>query len=189
MSSKEIPWAGTISEELESNGPISFTRRRLKKQEYLFAHRSALFYTPTENIPVGYVGRGPIDIRVPVTTPDCTSSREVRALMSPRLWVDLIQLQTGKLRWCPMSPAKVTFVRYDCFTIRFDHFAIGIKGVLDALKVRTTGRRNGINLYYFGAIEDDAPEFIDVSADQKLVANPQDSGLRIQVFPKKKERR
>jgi hypothetical protein len=46
---KSLSLHGTISEGLEYKGPVSFTRRRLEKQEHLFAHRRALFYTPTEN--------------------------------------------------------------------------------------------------------------------------------------------
>ncbi len=125
---------GSISEELEEKGPVSFTRRRLEKQEHLFAHRSALSYTPTENIPVDYIGSGQLDIMLPVAPPDYTDSWEIRAYQSPRLWVDLIQRQTGKVRWRPTSPARVIFVRYDCFSIRLDHLAAGIKGLLDALK-------------------------------------------------------
>jgi hypothetical protein len=103
---------------------------------------------------------------------------------SPRLWVDVMQRQTGKIRWTPISPANVTLVRYDYFIIRSDHLAIGMKGLLDALKVRTTGRRDHIHLYYFGAIVDDGPRFIDVSWDQKLVGHPKDAGVRIRVLPK-----
>lgn len=163
---------------------MSFTRARLHKQEHLFAHRCALFYTPTQNIPVEYVGSGPLDIMLPLAPPDYTDSSEVRAYRSPRLWVDLIQRQTAKLRWTPMSPARVAFVRYDYFTIRVDHVPLGTKGLLDALKVRTTGRRDRRYLYYFGAIVDDGPGFVDVSWEQKVVGHPKDAGVRIQVLPK-----
>jgi len=53
-----------------------------------------------------------------------------------------------------MDPARVMFVRYDCFLIRSDHLYIGMKALRDALKVRTTGRHDGIYLHYFGAIEE-----------------------------------
>jgi hypothetical protein len=175
---------GTISDEIEDKGPVSFTRSRLEKQENLFAHRSALFYTPTENIPVGYIGSGPLDITLPVTSPDWTDFREIPAYQSPCFWVDLIQRQTGKLRWRPISPARVIFVRYDCFRIRQTHLFAGIKALEDALKVRTTGRRDRRYLYYFGAIVDDSQAFVDVSCEQELVAHPKDAGVRIQVFPK-----
>jgi len=180
---KSISSVGTISEELMDKGPVSFTSRRLKKQEQLFAHRSALFYTPTENIPVDFVGSGPLDIRLPVAPPDWTGSFEIGALRSPRLWVDLIQRQTGKLRWHPISPARVIFVRYDCFSIQLTHLTVGTKGLLDALKVRTTGRRDRIYLHYFGAIVDDSQEFVDVSWEQELVTHPKDAGVRVQVLP------
>jgi hypothetical protein len=91
MTDRSISWLGSISEELAEKGPVSFTRRRLKKQKNLFAHRSALFYTSTENIPVDYIGSGLLDIMLPVAPPDYTDSLEIRAYQSPRLWVDLIQ--------------------------------------------------------------------------------------------------
>jgi hypothetical protein len=74
-------------------------------------------------------------------------------------------------------------VRYDYFLIRSDHVAIGMKGVLDALKVRTTGRRDGRLLYYFGAIVDDGPGFIDVRSEQMPVEHPRDARLTIRVSP------
>ncbi|HEY1082728.1 MAG TPA: hypothetical protein VGE29_10725, partial [Prosthecobacter sp.] len=128
---------GTISEELTDAGPTAFTLRRIQSRNHLFAHRSALFYTPTDNIPAEHVGSGPLDVILPVVTPDYTDFSEIRAYGSPRLWVDLIQRQTGKLRWTPLSPARVVFTRYDYFRIRPDHFASGVKGLLDALKLRT----------------------------------------------------
>jgi hypothetical protein len=175
---------GSISDDLEQKGPVSFTSRRLNKQEHLFAYRSALFYTPTKNIPVEHVGSGPLDIILPVVSPDYTDYCEIPAYRNPRFWVDLIQRQTGKLRWHPTSQARVIFVRYDCFSIRPDHFARGIKGLLDALKVRATGRRDHLYLHYFGAIVDDDDASVDVSWEQELVAHPKDARVRIQVSPK-----
>jgi hypothetical protein len=184
MSDRSLSWVGTISDELTEQGPVSFTSRRLQQQEHLFAHRSALFYTLTENIPAEYIGSGPLDIMLPIATPDWTDLFEIRAYQSPRFWVDLIQRQTGKLRWHPISPARVIFTRHDCFLIRSDHLYAGVKGLLDALKVHTHGRRDGILVHYFGAIVDDGPGFIDVSCDQVLEAHPQTSGVRVQVLPK-----
>jgi hypothetical protein len=107
MSDQNLAWIGTISDELTEQGPVSFTYHRLQRQEHLFGHRSALFYTPTENIPAEYIGSSPLDIMLPIATPDWTDLFEIRAYWSPRLWVDLIQRQTGKLRWNPISPARV----------------------------------------------------------------------------------
>ncbi|HEV8436513.1 MAG TPA: hypothetical protein VGT40_00295 [Methylomirabilota bacterium] len=183
MIDRSVSWVGTISDEVEMRGPVTFTRRRLQAQEHLFAHRSALFYTPTENIPDSYVGSGDLDVTLPVVSPDYTDLWENRAYRSPRFWVDLLQRQTGKLRWCPMFPARVVLVRYDYFLIRSDHVAIGMKGVLDALKVRTTGRRDGRLLYYFGAIVDDGPGFVDVRCEQMLVEHPRDACLTVRVSP------
>ena len=39
-------------------GPRAFSREELAAQDCLFAHRAALFYTPTEYIPAEYVGKG-----------------------------------------------------------------------------------------------------------------------------------
>jgi hypothetical protein len=188
MGDKSISWVSTISDELEEKGPVSFTPRRLEKQEHLFAHRSALFYTPTENIPFDYIGSGLLDIILPVAPPDWIAFFEIPAYRSPRFWVDLIQRQTGKLRWHPISPARVIFTRYDCYLIRPDYLYTSVKGVLDALKVRTTGRRDRIYLYYFGAIIDDGHGFIELSCDQALVEHPKESGVRIQVLPKESGR-
>jgi hypothetical protein len=179
--SRDAAWVGTISDDLEMKGPMPFTRARLKRQEQLFAHRSALFYTPTQHIPEHYVGGGDLDVTLPVVTPDYTD--ENRAYWNPRLWVDLLQRQSGKLRWRPMRPARILLVRYDSFTIRSDHAAIGMKGLVDALKVRTTGRRDRMYLYYFGAIVDDGPGFIDVTCEQVLVEHPKDARVRVRVSP------
>lgn len=59
--------------------------------------------------------------------------------------------------------------------------SLGTKGLLDALKVKTTGRRDGKLLYYFGAIEEDAPGRVDVVFRQEFTGHPKDSGVRIQV--------
>jgi hypothetical protein len=74
--------------------------------------------------------------------------------------VDLIQRQTGKLRWQPFPQAAVIIDRYDCFTIRQDFLCAGVKGLLDALKVRTTGRPDRLYLHYFGTIADDGWNFL-----------------------------
>jgi hypothetical protein len=181
MKDQSISWRGTISEELEDTGPVAFSRQRLNRQEHLFAHRSALFYTPTENILPEYVGSGPLDITLPVAPPDYSEFMENQAYRIPRFWVDLIQRQTHKLRWKPMSPAKVTFVRYDYYAIRSDHLRIGTKAILDALKIRASGRRDGLYLHYFGAIIDDAADFVDVQWSQEIVDHPRDAGVRVVV--------
>ncbi len=180
---RSVSWLNTISEEVERDGPVSFSLDRLRKQKHLFAHRSALFYTPTENIPNKHIGSGPIDIMLPVTSPDYTDFFEVPAYRSPRFWVDVIQRQTGKLRWTPIPRARVTFVRYDCFSIRADHLALGTKGLLDALKIRTSGRRDGLYLHYFGAIVDDSQDFVNVSWEQELVEHPMDACVGLKVVP------
>ena len=139
-------------------------------------------YTPTENIPNKHIGSGPLDITLPVAFPDYTDFFEIPAYRSPRFWVDLIQRQTGKLRWTPISPATVEFVRYDCFSIRADHLALGTKALLDALKIRTSGRRDRLYLHYFGAIVDDSYRFVNVFWGQELVEHPKDARVRAKIF-------
>lgn len=73
--------------------------------------------------------------------------------------------------------------RFDYFAIRTDHLAIGMKGLVDALKVRTTGRRNRLYLHYFGAIVDDGPGFVEVECEQEVVDHPGLARVRLQVLP------
>jgi hypothetical protein len=82
MKDRSISCVGTIPEELEERGPVEFTRHRLAKQQHLFAHRCALFFTPTQNIPVEYVGSGPLDIMLPLASPDYTEFFAIRAYRS-----------------------------------------------------------------------------------------------------------
>jgi len=114
-------------------------------------------------------------------TPDYTELFELRFYRTPRFWVDLIQRQTFKLRWKPFKKAAIKFTRYDYFQIRNDHCIIGTKALLDALKEKTSGRRDGRFLYYFGAIVDDAPKYVNISWGQELVDHPKDARIRIQV--------
>ncbi|GEM_PF-1550555 len=176
-------WINTISEEICYGGPRKFSKSVLLNQECLFAHRAALFYTPTENIPNKYVGVGRIDIQLPLVTPDYTEVKELKSYMTPRFWVDLIQRQTFKLRWKPFEKALVKFTKYDYFQIRNDHFIIGAKALLDALKIRTAGRRDGRTLYYFGAIIDDSQKYVRVDWHQKFTNHPKDASIRVQVMP------
>jgi hypothetical protein len=105
-----------------------------------------------------YIGTGDIDITLPVVTPDYTTLKEIRGYGVPRFWVDLLQRQSGKLRWRPIGPARVRITRYDHYIIRGDHVAVGNKALLDSLKVRTSGRRDRKDLFYFGAIFDDGSD-------------------------------
>ena len=173
-------WCSTIS-EIILEGPIAFSREDLLEQNNLFAHRAALFYTPTCNISSQYIGEGDIDIVLPIVTPDYTELFELKSYQTPRFWVDLIQRQTFKLRWKPLKKASVKFTRYDYFQIREDHYVIGVKALLDALKEKTSGRRDGRFLYYFGAIVDDGPKYVNVTWGQELVDHPKDARIRIQV--------
>ena len=170
-----------LCETLEDEGPTSFSQDDLARVEDLFLQRSALFYTPTENVPAKWVGQGPLDVRLPIPSPSYYEYREIYGYRSPRIWVDLLQRATGKLRWQPNSLSRVEFVRYDV-AIHPYHVQGGIKGVLDALKVATTGRSDGRLLYYFGAILDDGPRVLSgYSFEQRIVPSPAEAGLSIRV--------
>ena len=172
-----------LSETIEAAGPTSFTRKLLSEHPNLFAERSALFFTPTDRLPSQFVGIGALDVFLPICTPDWHDCFFIRSYMSPRLWVDLLQRQTGVLRWTTSLHSNVTITRFDRTMIREDHLTAGTKAILDALKVQTNGRRDGKPLFYFGAIFDDAERFISISWKQKLVSKPERAGMRITVSP------
>ncbi len=175
-----LSWCGTISEEI-INAPVSFSKERLKSQPNLFAHRAALFYTPTDHLPAEYIGKGPIDICLPIPTIDFTESHELKANLCPRFWVDLIQRQLFKLRWEPFIKSSVIITRCDIYKIRTDHLAGSIKSLLDALKFKSYGGKNGKPLYYFGAIIDDSMQDIELKINQELVSHPSQAKVCIEI--------
>lgn len=170
-----------ISELVLSRGPWKFSAKEVFNQDDLFRHRAALFLTPTKNIPSTWIGQGALDVRLPILSPDYIEFQEIRSYAIPRFWVDLIQQATGKIRWLPIEKAHITITRYDVIELRSDHFIIGSKAVIDALKFKTSGRRDGRNLYYFGAIYDDAPKYITSEYHQETVDCKSLCGLRIRV--------
>ena len=172
-----------LSDYVYYNGPTNFTAEEVAGQPNLFDHRAALFLTPTAHIPEEHVGSGPLDVRLLIPTPDYLEAIEVRSYSIPRLWVDLIQRATGKIRWTPMRPAKVVVTRYDPVRLRDTHLVMGMKAIIDALKFRTTGRSDGQLLYYFGAIWDDDNDSIVGEWHQEQVADRSCSGTRVQVSP------
>ena len=139
MLARSSSWINSISEEIDQKGPTVFTAARLARQDCLLAHRSALFFTPTKNIPQEWVDSGPLDISIPIVSPDYTDFFEIPSYRTPRFWVDLIQRQTAKLRWKPFVPARVDIIRYDYFQIRWDHLSWGTKALVDALKAIGAG--------------------------------------------------
>jgi hypothetical protein len=58
---------------------------------------------------------------------------------------------------------------------------MGTKALLDALKVKTTGRQDGRLLYYFGAIWNDDAASVTVEYIQESVEHPRLAKLRVQV--------
>ena len=176
---------GNLTDAIGYNGPQVFTAEEIRFEPDLFEERSALFYTPTENIPSRWIGEGPLDLTLPVATPSSfVEMRELYWHETPRFWVDLMQRATGKLRWRPVRSVRLTIVRYDSTTLPVHTGIAGCKSLIDALKVRTTGRSDGRLLYYFGAIVDDAHTYIkELNFKQERVENPSESKLRIIVQP------
>lgn len=164
------------------HGPLEFSRSRLARVDDLFEQRNALFYTPSQNLPPRWIGAGTLSVKLPIVTPTYYEYLELRHQQYPRFWVDLLQRATGKLRWQPMNPAHVFFRRHDTKRVRDDIALAGIKALLDALKVRTSGRRDGRYLYYFGAIVDDASQYIDrLEVEQAVVSHPSEAQIEIFV--------
>jgi hypothetical protein len=165
------------------HGPVELSRSRLARIDDLFSQRNALFHTPSSNLPSRWLGEGPLSVTLPIVTPTYYEYFELRYHQYPRLWVDLLQRATGKLRWRPMNPAHVSFRRYDTTRLRDDIALSGVKSLLDALKLRTSGRHDGRYLYYFGAIVDDASNFISLEMSQHTVARVGDAHVEINVEP------
>jgi hypothetical protein len=173
----------SLYDRLDAHGPRAFTRRELLDSEDLFEERGALFYTPTANIPAEWVGSGALDVCLPIPTPSSHEFFHLRAYQTPRLWVDLLQRATGKLRWQSVVHPRITLTRYDTVVLPF-HAIVGAKALLDALKIKTTGRADRVMLYYFGAIIDDGPQVIgpgQYQFRQELVSEPSQAHCRIRV--------
>lgn len=174
----------SILQESFDEGPRIYTQEELISIHDLFRERTGLFFTPTANIPSEWVGEGRLDVVLPLASPTLYEWDTNPAFRVPRLWVDLLQRTTGKLRWTPVSPAKVTIVRYDTNAHNHIVAAAGAKAVLDALVDRRTGRKDGRSLYYFGAIVDD--NFKDLTHHdfhQVLIEEHTEARTRIIVEP------
>ncbi len=172
----------SLSDEIYYGPPRSFTRKRLAREPDLFKHRAALFYTPTEEIPKKFIGSSSLDIILPLPSSTLVEYQEIIGYRSPRLWVDLLQRATKKIRWEPIRPAHVTFIRYDSYEVGVVDLW-GIKALLDALKYRTTGRSDGRLLYYFGAIWDDGPKWVKIEVLQRKLNHPAKAHCRVIVKP------
>jgi hypothetical protein len=170
------------SKFLYYNGPTKFSRRALEREHDLFAHRAALFFTPTANIPAAFIGEGVLNVRLPLASPTVYEFDEIPGLRSPRLWVELLQRNTRKLRWRPFGKSRVSLVCFDSH--RWGPNRTGHKALLDALKVQTTGRGDGRRLYYFGAIEDDdQARLVEFKLKEELIEDPADAHCVVCVEP------
>jgi len=169
-----------LLDELYYQGPRQFTQRRLSREANLFAVRAALVYTPTSRIPARWIGSGRLDVRLPLAIPTLQEFLDCRSRQSVRLWVDLLQRATGKIRWQPNLPARVQIVRLD--SAEYAEHNLCAKSLVDALKAFTTGRRDRHLLYYFGAIRDDAAcDVVEFRLTQELVDSPAKAGTRVVV--------
>lgn len=128
---------------LEDKGPRSFSKNLLRKTNNLFEQRSSLFLTPTSNIPEEFIGSGILDIDISLSLPNYMDVMEIKAYRSTRLWVDIIQRATNKIRWQPINPAKVTIFSYNNHYIRASDAGICSKALIDALKESSSGRKDG----------------------------------------------
>jgi hypothetical protein len=180
MNNRAIAWCGTLSDRVLEGDRLSFSREEILAQSDLFAHRAALFYTPTLSIPDTCVGEGRLDVTLPIATHDYTEAIELRT-PGPRFWVDLIQRQTFRIRWRPFSKARIRYTRFDYYAIRDDHFISGTKALTDALKERPSGRTDGKWLYYFGAIVDDGPAYTECEWKQNTIDHPGQARIRVEV--------
>ena len=74
----------TLLDDIFYEGPQVYTRGQLSDESELFRSRTALFYTPTENIPCQFVGSGTLDIRLPIAFPTSYEWQEILAYRIPR---------------------------------------------------------------------------------------------------------
>src|SRR5436309_1948250 len=118
------------SKRLYYEGPTAFSRAYLASQNDLFAHRAALVFTPTSHLPAHLVGDGPLRVCLPLAPPTIYEWWEITGLRSPRLWVDLLQRATRKVRWHPARRARIEIHCFD--THEWGPNRCGHKGLLDA---------------------------------------------------------
>lgn len=170
-----------LIDAIEENGPLTFDAVELASVSDLFEERAALFYTPTENIPDHWIGSGPFDVILPIAPPSRFELNELIGHRYPRIWVDLLQRATGKLRWTPRRTRTRVLVEIHDTRDESHHAGVGVKALVDALKAMTTGRPDARPLYYFGVIQDDSPRHIDLDIVQCTAKSPAHAFSRIVV--------
>lgn len=171
----------TLSSRTDDLGPHLFSPREMAAASDLFAERSALFFTPTQNLPPKWVGSGNLDVKLPVPVPSWLEYQQVPGYRSPCFWVDHLQRVTGKIRWRSLKRVRLKIVVYDSYVRGADMI---VKPVIDALKIQSNGRRDGRVIYYFGAIDEDNWEDIDGwDVVEEYVSKPDQVGCRLIVEP------
>ncbi len=167
----------------EQGRPTIFKREELADVENLWQQRAALFLTPTSSIPDEFVGEGVLQVRLPIVTPTYDEWKSIPGYSNTRMWVDLLQRATGKIRWRPMDPVTITVIRRDTYFPGHTVIA-GAKYLTDAYKVSSTGRRDGYLVHYFGAIVDDASRNIGAFNFNCLqVSSRAEVGMEIEIRP------
>ena len=174
----------TIRKDRYDTGPKIHTRVDLAGNGNLCRETTGLFFTPTANIPAKWIGEGRLDVVLPLASTTAYEWESNPAFGVPRVWVELLQRATGKLRWTPISPAKVTIVRYDTRSFDLLTTAEGAKALVDALMVKSAARSDGSSLHYFGAIQDNNwEELTHVRYHQVLAGRHDEARTRIIVEP------
>ncbi len=165
-------------------GPLrAFSKKKLAGAAELFAQRLALLQTPTARLPKEWIGCGALSLTLPLAVPSIFDVSSRTPLAAPKLWLDLMQRATGKIRWTPIRPARVTVTAFDSYRHASGN-DFGVKGVIDALKVGTNGRRDGRPLFYFGAIWDDnVKDMPQLDFVFQSVAHPRGAHCQIDVNP------
>jgi len=165
-----------IEDRLEEEGPVVFTRRELEACPGLFNERSALYHTPTSALPEAWVGSGCFDLRLPLVPPSLLELDQQPAYRSERLWVDLLQRATWKIRWTPLAGARI---RLTCCDVVRPPDALygGVQCLLAALR---GGEAPGP--HYFGAIADE-PDRIECELVQEHVSHPAKAHSRLELLP------
>jgi hypothetical protein len=80
-----------------------------------------------------------------------------------------------------MDRVRITYVVYDSFA---RGPSLVTKALQDALKIDTTGRRDGRRVHYFGAIPEDGwNEIAGWNVVEEFVANPNEARTRLVVEP------
>ncbi|MDQ3059249.1 MAG: hypothetical protein M3R45_06935 [Pseudomonadota bacterium] len=150
-------------------------------EQDLMWFRSSLFYTKSAALPSSLIGEGELNAWIPFQLRSPWSSDGCEFLRSPRLWVDLLQVATGKLRWKPLGVSVLFLTIHDTYRWPLQITNYEIKGLIDALKVIGNPGRTAA-VHYFGALEDDSPNFLPaIVLNYRRVHDVKDAGIQLEL--------